>query len=252
MKGTKGARNNASEYFTGCPTWMTYFKKCCLTAQSTSHVIMQPRVLRPQWNQWSFQRAPSSIAAVDKVGPFKWGTYDCRCAITHINYFSKWPEVAFTSSSISDTVITFLACFFAQEVNRLCNYDGQFTSAAFAVFLNERNIKHIRSNVYHPLTNGCIECFSEFIEYVRTVFRQLRVLKDRRSERSLHFYRATSQRLTQQRGNPLSNSWGVDPWVQSPTFCHTLQTQVNINIFGVLRLPNWKLGIASGCASLFV
>ena len=43
--------------------------------------------------------------AVDIVGPFACGTYACRFAITLIDYFSKWLEVAFTPSATTDTII---------------------------------------------------------------------------------------------------------------------------------------------------
>lgn len=85
-----------------------------------------------------FPGGPFQHVAVDIVGPFERGTYDCRFAITLIEYFSKWPEVAFTSSASTDTVITFLASIFAREGNpcAITTDNGpQFTSSAFADFL---------------------------------------------------------------------------------------------------------------------
>lgn len=62
-----------------------------------------------------FPGGPFQHVAVDIVGPFERGTYNCRFVITLIDYFSKWPEIAFTSSATTDTVITLLASIFARE-----------------------------------------------------------------------------------------------------------------------------------------
>lgn len=114
-----------------------------------------------------FPAGPFQHVAVDIVGPFEQGTYDCRFAITLIDYFSKWPEVAFASSATTDTVIAFLASIFAREGNpcTITTDNGpQFMSTAFADFLKERNIKHIRTSVYHPQANGGVERFNRVLK----------------------------------------------------------------------------------------
>ncbi|XP_042071499.1 uncharacterized protein K02A2.6-like [Haplochromis burtoni] len=114
-----------------------------------------------------FPDGPFQHVAVDIVGPFDRGSQDCRFAITLVDYFSKWPEVAFTSSATTDTVIRFLSSVFAREGNpcELTTDNGpQFTSSAFADFLKERGIKHIRTSVYHPQANGCVERFNRVLK----------------------------------------------------------------------------------------
>lgn len=62
---------------------------------------------------------PFQHVACDIVGPIERAPYDCRYAITLIDYFSKWPKIAFTSNATTATVITFLNAVFAREGNPL-------------------------------------------------------------------------------------------------------------------------------------
>ena len=84
--------------------------------------------------------------------PFDSGSLDCRFAITLIDYFSKWPEIAFTSQVTSTTVIKFLSTVFSREGNpkELISDNGsQFTSQEFKTFLKNRDITHRKSAVYY-------------------------------------------------------------------------------------------------------
>ncbi len=53
--------------------------------------------------------------AVDIVGPFHSVPSDCRFAILLVDYYSKWPEVAFTLDVTSATVIAFLSPLCSQK-----------------------------------------------------------------------------------------------------------------------------------------
>lgn len=136
----------------------------CTTCQSCDKTAaVSPAPLQPI----KFPEGPFQHVAVDIVGPFEQGTYDCRFAITLVDYFSKWPEVAFTPNASTATVIAFLTSIFAREGNpyEITTDNGpQFTSAAFAEFLAERGIKHIRTSVYHPQANGCVERFNRVLK----------------------------------------------------------------------------------------
>ena len=101
--------------------------------------------------------------AIDTVGPLDNGQMDCRYTMTLIDYFSKWPEVSFTSQVTSATVIKFLTAVFSREGNpwELISDNGsQFVSTEFETFLQERHIKHCRSSIYYPQANGEIERFN--------------------------------------------------------------------------------------------
>ncbi|KAL3973851.1 tissue factor pathway inhibitor [Sarotherodon galilaeus] len=158
----KFAQSNDSESFTGgqvhailssCPVCQAC-DKMAKTAPAPLQLVQ-------------FPDGPFQHVAVDIVGPFDRGPQDCRFAITLVDYFSKWPEVALTSSATTDTVIRFLSSVFAREGNpcELMTDNGpQFTSSAFADFLKERGIKHIRSSVYHPQANRCVERFNRVLK----------------------------------------------------------------------------------------
>lgn len=133
----------------------------CQSCDKTAKTALAP--LQPV----QFPDGPFQHVAVDIVGPFDRGSQDCRFAITLVDYFSKWPVVGFTSSATTDTVIRFLSSVFAREGNpcELTTDNGpQFTSSAFADFLKERGIKHIRTSVYHPQANGCVERFNRVLK----------------------------------------------------------------------------------------
>ena len=71
-------------------------------------------------------------------------------AITLIDYFSKWPEIAFISQVISTTVIKFLSTVFRREGNpqELISDNGsQFTSQEFETFLFDRHYPQEVSSV---------------------------------------------------------------------------------------------------------
>ncbi|PIK55538.1 hypothetical protein BSL78_07543, partial [Apostichopus japonicus] len=90
------------------------------------------------------------------VGPDETAPLGCRFAITLIDYKSKWPEVAFTDTVTSSTVIEFLLTVFSREgypKEIVTDHGVQFTSHEFKEFLRSRNIVHRMSAIYHPQGN---------------------------------------------------------------------------------------------------
>uniref|UniRef100_A0A096LYT1 Gypsy retrotransposon integrase-like protein 1 n=1 Tax=Poecilia formosa TaxID=48698 RepID=A0A096LYT1_POEFO len=87
--------------------------------------------------------------------------WDCRYAIVFTDYYSKWPEVAF-SSTVTTDVIRFLATVLSREGNPmyLVSDNGcQFTSHAFSTFL-----QHLKSSVYYPKANGVVKRFNRVLK----------------------------------------------------------------------------------------
>ncbi|KAI2664029.1 hypothetical protein H4Q32_002146 [Labeo rohita] len=115
---------------------------------------------RPPLQPVPLPAAPWLKVGLDIVGPFKLGTWDCRYALTLVDYYSKWPEIAFTSNVTTDNVTDFLATTFSRfgnPVEIVTDNGVQFTSLTFAEFLTRRNIKHVRTSLYFPQANGAVE-----------------------------------------------------------------------------------------------
>ncbi|RXN30168.1 Integrase core domain [Labeo rohita] len=101
--------------------------------------------------------------AIDIMGPFEAASWDCHYAITLVDYFSKWPEVAFAPQVTADAVTNFLDTVFSREGNPHClvsDNGPQLTSNALADFLKECDIQHTYSSVYYPQANGTVERFN--------------------------------------------------------------------------------------------
>uniref|UniRef100_A0A8C8DDQ5 Integrase catalytic domain-containing protein n=1 Tax=Oryzias sinensis TaxID=183150 RepID=A0A8C8DDQ5_9TELE len=115
----------------------------------------------------SFPSSPWDKMAIDVVGPFETAALDCKYAITLVDYHSKWSEVGFAASVTAQTVIYFLSSVFSRFGNPgtvVSDNGSQFTSAEFATFLLSRDIKHIRTSVYHPAANGAVERFHRVLK----------------------------------------------------------------------------------------
>ena len=82
--------------------------------------------------------APWQKVGMDIVGPFESASWDCRFAVTLVDYYTKWPEVAFTSTITTAAITSFLSTVFARFGNptELVSDNGtQFTSSEFAEYL---------------------------------------------------------------------------------------------------------------------
>ena len=134
----------------------TAIKSCVTCTQHDKTAIVRASPLNPV----SLPNAAWEKLAVDFVGPYLRAPPDCRYAITLVDYYSKWPEVAFTSGVTSATAIKFLSTVFSREGNpiELVTDNGSaFVSAEFEAFLASRDIKHCRSSIYYPRCNGEVE-----------------------------------------------------------------------------------------------
>ena len=103
--------------------------------------------------------APWTKIGLDIVGPFETAPWNCRYAIALTDYYSKWPEVAFTASITSEVMIGFLANIFSHYGNPKCvvtDNGPQLISTALSTFFKDRIIRQIKVSVYHPASNGAV------------------------------------------------------------------------------------------------
>ena len=142
---------------------------------------------------------PWEKVGIDITGPFDQAAWNCRYAITLIDYYSKWPEVAFAPTVTTEVVIQFLATVFGREGNPsyLVSDNGcQFTSHTFANFLRQREIKHLRSSVYYPRANGAIERFNRVLKVCLQTADKMHRSSNQTVTEFLQNYRATQHATT--------------------------------------------------------
>ncbi|XP_030847130.1 uncharacterized protein K02A2.6-like [Strongylocentrotus purpuratus] len=79
-----------------------------------------------------------------------------------VDAHSKWPEVIPMRSTTAANTIRVLRCLFSRYglPHEVVSDNGpQFVAEDFAVFLKKNGIKHIKSAVKHPASNGEVERF---------------------------------------------------------------------------------------------
>ncbi len=89
------------------------FKNCQVCVSSDKKAIVSAAPLQHA----PYPSGPWEKVAVDIVGPFGTATWDCLYMITLIDYHSKCPEGAFTSSITTQNVIRFLTSVFSRFGN---------------------------------------------------------------------------------------------------------------------------------------
>ena len=112
---------------------------------------------------------PWDKISMDVIGPFERGPHDCKFAITVMDYYSKWPEICFTSNVTTIKIIGFLKQLFSREgfpQEIVTDHGSQFVSHEFENFLSERGIKHVFSSIYYPPANGAVERFNSVAKNV--------------------------------------------------------------------------------------
>ena len=138
--------------------------KGCLGCQS-----IQKMPAHAPLHPWEWPSKPWQRVHVDYAGPFQ-GTMFLIIMDAH----SKWPEVVSTQSTTSAKTIDILRSVFARiglpEI--LISDNGpQLASEEFDQFTKTNGIKHVKSALYHPATNGLAE------KFVQTFNQSLRAMK---------------------------------------------------------------------------
>ena len=150
-----GMMRATTDLIRDCPTCQA---KDAVLSQSARPAPLQPVPLP--------DRAWSKLG-IDVVGPIAGAPPSARYAITVIDYASKWPEVALTSSVETDDVIGFLSTLWSREgyCDELVSDNGpQFTSAKFEKYLSDRGIQHRKSSLYWPRGNAAVERFNRTLK----------------------------------------------------------------------------------------
>ena len=104
---------------------------------------------------WIWPSRPMQRVHVDFAGPFMGTTF-----LLMVDSRSKWLEVIPMQSTTAKDTIDVLRNLFARYglSQQLVSDNGtQFVAAEFQDFAKENSIKHIRSALYHPASNGQVE-----------------------------------------------------------------------------------------------
>ena len=103
---------------------------------------------------------PWSKIGIDIVGPISAAPPAARFEIVVTEYYSKWPEVALTSTVETDDIVRTLSALWAREgfCDEIVSDNGpQFMGDKFCTYLKERGITHHRSALYWPRGNAAVE-----------------------------------------------------------------------------------------------
>ena len=151
---------------------------------------------------WARPEKPWSRVHIDYAGPF-----EGKMFLLISDAYSKWLEVHPTNTSTSATTIELLRKSFSYlGLPDVIVSDNAttFTSAEFAEFLKENEIRHIRSPPYHPASNGlaerAVQTFKEGLKRFKTGSLTARL------SRFLLWYRITPHSTTG--SSPSELMWG--------------------------------------------
>ena len=165
-------------------------------ANSDCNVTRCTPLIPVEWPKYAWSKI-----AIDIVGELTNVPYAKRFAVSVIDYHSRWAEVYFFSTVTSAVIVKCLTDLFSRfglpEV--LVSDNGvQFVSNEFELFLKSCNIKHVKSSLFFPQSNGLVERFNRTLkEAIRMAVAEGQAVED--SVRNmLVTYRSTAQPATGQ------------------------------------------------------
>ena len=135
----------------------------CSAADKTAKMHMTPL------NPVPLPQSPWSKVGIDFIGPMEGGGAQRRFAIVMVDYYSKWPEVAFCAHPNSESVIEFLETVASREgypEELVCDNGTAITSAVFTDYPQKVGVKQIRVTPYHPRGAGAVERFNKNVKNV--------------------------------------------------------------------------------------
>lgn len=178
--------------------WTTWSTQYFQPVQSAKPLTRQPKSLLPHCNPLnslgaSFNMWLLTLWVLLSMGPV---TADLQLIwlITSVSGL-RWHSLL----QQLQTIMAFLSTIFTREGN-LCTITTdngpQFTSSAFADFLRERGIKHIRTSVYHHQANGAVEHFNRVLKDSIPVALSAQLPWKPAVTTMLHSYRTTAHATT--------------------------------------------------------
>ena len=108
---------------------------------------------------------------IDFAGPF----LNRTVFFVSVDAHSKWPELVEMKTTTSTKTIEVLSSIFSRHgipAQIVSDNGSQFSSDEFATLMKRNGIKHFKSELYHPATNGLAERF------IQTFMNSMSAMKD--------------------------------------------------------------------------
>ena len=140
-----------------------FVKSCtsCIMADKSCRPAIPPVKPIP------YPSKPWEKLSIDIIGELHGCPQSHRFVIVLIDLHSKWPEIKPVTTITSSAVITFLSDMFTRWglPREIISDNGkQFTSREFEDFLSGLGIKHCKTALYHPQSNGAVERFNRVLK----------------------------------------------------------------------------------------
>ncbi len=149
---------------------------CCLLSGKTGQPATAPLTPTP------WPSSPWEHIQVDLCGELHGAPAHARYLLVVHDLHSKWPEVFQLSSISAHSIIDRLDNLFGRwGLPSVVTTDNgpQFASAEFSEFLTVRSIKHIRTAVYHPESNGGVERLNKTLKNgIRACLEEGKIFSD--------------------------------------------------------------------------
>jgi len=111
---------------------------------------------------------PWETIGIDVTDPFHTAPSRSRFIVAVVNHFSGFPDLLLSPSHDASVLVGWLTELFARYGNPDCvvsNNVPEFAGNLFTEFLASRDIKHHRTPVYQPQTNGKVDVFNRAIKF---------------------------------------------------------------------------------------
>ena len=138
--------------------------RACAGCQSVRH--MPPTTYHP----WERPTTPWRCLHIDFAGPFQNHMF-----LIVVDAMSKWPEVIKMKSTTAEKTISVLRTMFSRYgiPDVICSDNGhQFVADVLSKFFKSNGIKHVKSQPYHPATNGQAERFVQTFKHAMTAAKE--------------------------------------------------------------------------------
>ena len=138
--------------------------------------------------------------------------------IDFIDHFSKFYWGFLIENRTAETSLKYIKKYFAlNKKPKLLQSDNgkEFDNLLIKEYLENNNVKHIRSRPHHPQTNGCLERYHrELHKYMYNILKDSEIINDNKVEEALdsyiEYHNSTKKTSTQYSPNEIRDLTDID------------------------------------------